>query len=129
MNSESRQVLLSLLRKALDNSYQVELSKDADWMSILELASGQGVQGICIEALEHLPVGTIPQRTLLQWIGFSERQRQQYEQAWRVACKLDKLWAAEGIHATVLKGRSVAKYYPMPSHRYSCDLDVYIGAE
>lgn len=56
-------------------------------------------------------------------------QRQQYEQTWRVACKLDKLWAAEGIQATVLKGRSIAKYYPVPSHRYSCDLDVFIGGE
>lgn len=129
MSSESIVILLQLLRKALDNSYQMELPQKAAWMSILELSSGQGVYGICLEALEHLPIGTIPQRTIMQWIGFSERQRQQYEQAWRVACKLDKLWAAEGIHTTVLKGRSIAKYYPMPSHRYSCDLDVFVGAE
>ena len=123
------QTLLLLLRKALDNSYQVELPKGADWTSVLELASEQGVQGICLEAIEKLPAGTIPQQTLLQWIGLSEMQRQQYEQTWRVACKLDKLWAAEGIQATVLKGRSIAKYYPVPSHRYSCDLDVFIGGD
>ena len=123
------QTLLLLLRKALDNSYQVELPKGADWTSVLGLASEQGVQGICLEAIEKLPAGTIPQPTLLQWIGLSELQRQQYEQTWRVACKLGKLWAAEGIQATVLKGRSIAKYYPVPSHRYSCDLDVYIGGE
>ena len=123
------QTLLLLLRKALDNSYQVELPKGADWTSVLELASEQGVQGICLEAIEQLPLGTIPQQALLQWIGLSEMQRQQYEQAWRVACKLDTLWAAEGIQATVLKGRSIAKYYPVPSHRYSCDLDVFIGEE
>lgn len=123
------QTLLLLLRKALDNSYQVELPKDADWTSVLGLASEQGVQGICLEAIEQLPAGTIPQPTLLQWIGLSEMQRQQFEQTWRVACKLDKLWAAEGIQATVLKGRSIAKYYPVPSHRYSCDLDVFIGGE
>lgn len=87
------------------------------------------MQGICLEAIEQLPAGTIPQPTLLQWIGLSEMQRQQYEQTWRVACKLDKLWAAEGIQATVLKGRSIAKYYPVPSHRYSCDLEVFIGGE
>ena len=121
--------MLLLLRKALDNSYQVELPKGADWTSVLEFASEQGVQGICLEAIEQLPAGTIPQPTLLQWIGLSEMQRQQYEQTWRVACKLDKLWAAEGIQATVLKGRSIAKYYPVPSHRYSCDLDVFIGGE
>lgn len=71
----------------------------------------------------------IPKMLLLQWIGLSEMQRQQYEQTWRAACKLDKLWTAEGIQATVLKGRSIAKYYPVPSHRYSCDLDVFIGGE
>lgn len=98
-------------------------------MSVLELASEQGVQGICLEAIELLPVGTIPQLILLQWIGLSELQKSQYEQTWRVACTLDKLWAAEGIQATVLKGRSIAKYYPVPSHRYSCDLDVFIGGE
>lgn len=123
------QIVLLLLRKALDNSYQVELPKDADWTSVLNLASEQGVQGICLEAIEQLPAGTIPQPTLLQWIGLSELQRHQYEQTWRVACKLDKLWAAEGIQATVLKGRSIAKYYPVPSHRYNCDLDVFIGGE
>ena len=126
MQLENRQILLSLLRKALDNSYQVELPKSADWMGVLNLASEQGVQGICLEAIEQLPAGTIPQPTLFQWIGLTEMQRQQYEQTWRVACKLDKLWAAEGIQATVLKGRSIAKYYPVPTldnvyvecHRY-----------
>ena len=98
-------------------------------MGVLNLASEQGVKGICLEAIEQLPVETIPQQTLLQWIGLSEMQRQQFEQTWMVACKLDKLWAAEGIQATVLKGRSIAKYYPVPSHRYSCDLDVFIGGE
>lgn len=98
-------------------------------MSVLELASEQGVQGICLEAIELLPVGTIPQLILLQWIGLSELQKSQYEQAWKVACKLDKLLAANGIQATVLKGRSIAKYYPVPSHRYSCDLDVFIEGE
>ena len=127
--TNTHRTLLLLLRKALDNSYQSELPKDADWESVLELASEQGVQGICLEAIEHIPAGTIPQLLLLQWIGLSEMQSQQFEQTWRVACKLDKLWAACGIQATVLKGRSIAKYYPVPSHRYSCDLDVFIGDE
>ena len=126
---ENYNSLLQLLRRALDNSYQLELPKGVDWMSILEQASSQGVHGICLEAIEQLPAGTIPQQTLLQWIGLSELQRQQYDQTWRVACKLDKLWTAEGIQATILKGRSIAKYYPVPSHRYSCDLDVFIGGE
>lgn len=128
-NSNTLQIFLQLLRKALDNSNQKEFPKGVDWMGVLDVATEQCVQGICLKAIEQLPAGTIPQLILLQWIGLSEMQRQQYEQTWRVACKLDKLWAAEGIQATVLKGRSIAKYYPVPSHRYSCDLDVFIGGE
>ena len=107
----------------------MDLFKGADWTSVLELAYEHEVHAICLEAIEQLPVGTIPQQILLQWIGLSEMQRQQFEQTWKVACQLDKLWATEGIHATVLKGRSIANYYPVPSHRYSCDLDVFIGNE
>lgn len=139
--------MLLLLQKALDNSYQVELPKGADWESVLNLASEQGVIGLAaagIEAVqgERLKVNgsphseaakpsesLIPKMVLLQWIGLSEMQRKQYEQIWSVACKLDKLWSAEGIQATVLKGRSIAKYYPVSTHRYSSDLDVFIGAE
>lgn len=123
---ENRQTLLLLLRKAVDNSCQVVLPKYADWSSVFRLASEQGVQGICLEAVELLPPNTIPQPILLQWIGLSELHRSQHEQAWREACKLDKLWAAESIHATVLKGRTIAQYYAVPHHRCSCDLDVFI---
>jgi hypothetical protein len=126
MISSTAEAVLQLIRKEVDNSYQVELPKATDWESVSEQASAQGVHGICLEAIEQLPAGTIPQETLLQWIGLSELQRNQYEQTWKVACKLDKLWKTEGIHAMVLKGRSVAQYYSVPHHRYSCDLDVFI---
>ena len=144
---EIHEILLQLLRKAVDSSYQMEMPEGADWTGVLDLASGQGVIGLAaagIEAVQgewlkvngssHSEVAKqsaplIPKVLLLQWIGLSEMQRQQYEQAWRVACRLDRLWATEGIHATVLKGRAIAKYYPVPSHRYSCDLDVFIGEE
>lgn len=37
------------------------------------------------------------------------------------------LLSEHGIEAVVLKGRSIANYYPIPEHRYSCDLDLYIA--
>lgn len=129
METTGYSVVLKLVRKALDPSWRIDLPEGIDWEEVLELASGQSLSGLCLEAIEQLPIGTIPQEILLQWIGYSELQRNQYEQAWKVACKLDKIWAADGIHATVLKGRSIAKYYPVPCHRYSCDLDVFIGRE
>ena len=129
MIGNTAKTVLQLIRKALDNSCQIELSGDIDWSGVIALASRQGVVALCLEAVEFPPTIVIPKQFLLQWIGTAEMQRQQFEQTWGVACKLDKLWVEDDIHATVLKGRSVAKYYPVPSHRYSCDLDVFIGEE
>jgi len=129
MIDNTAETVLQLIRKAVDNSCQMELSGNIDWSGVIALASRQGVVALCLEAVEFLPEKVIPKQFLLHWIGLAEMQRNQYEQAWRVACKLDKLWATNGIHATVLKGRSIAKFYPVPSHRYSCDLDVFIGSE
>lgn len=119
-------IVLQLLRKALDSSCQIDLPEGIDWDKALDLATEQGVSALCLEAMEQLPVGLIPKIQLLQWIGQSEMQRSQYEQAWIVACKLDKMWAAEGIQATVLKGRAISQYYAVPCHRFSCDLDLFI---
>ncbi len=128
MKLENRETLavLLLVRKALNPSCRIILPEGKDWDRALDLANVQGVSALCLEAMELLPVGTVPQLQLLQWIGQTEMQRNQYEQTWKVACKLGRIWAVEGIQATVLKGRSISQYYTIPSHRYSCDLDVFI---
>jgi len=126
MIDSSAEGVLQLLRKALNPSWQIVLPEGIDWNRSLELALGQGVSGLCSEAFNQLPAGNIPKPDLLQWLGQTELQRGQYERAWTVASKLDRMWAAEGIHAIVLKGRSIAKYYQVPHYRFSCDLDVFI---
>lgn len=120
------ETVIQLVKLGIAPSNKVIIPKDIDWEQVMKLAIEQGVCGICLEGIEKLPAGLIQKDLLLQWIGQTEVQRQQYQLAWNVACKLDKLWAANGIHATVLKGRSVAQYYHVPHHRYSCDLDVFI---
>ncbi|MBQ9170526.1 MAG: nucleotidyltransferase family protein [Bacteroidaceae bacterium] len=119
--------LLSLLRKFLCPDSAIEVSADADWEETLELAISQGVLGVCFEAVEKLPTHLRPHlEMLMTWYGHTEHQCSTYEHSWAVASKLDRLWAAKGIRATVLKGRAIAQYYPVPGHRYSCDLDVFI---
>lgn len=123
----NREVVLKLVRKALDSSWQIDLPEEIDWEEALDHAIAQGVLGLCFEAMEKLPANQRPAlEMLMQWYGHTEKQSLQYEHTWDVARKLDRLWSAAGIHATVLKGRAIAQYYPVPSHRYSCDLDVFI---
>ena len=121
-------VVLKLVRKALNPDSPIEVPADTNWEEALDLAISQGVLGLCFEAVEKLPANQRPAlEMLMQWYGHTDKQSLQYEHTWAVARKLDRLWSAAGIHATVLKGRAIAQYYPVPSHRYSCDLDVFIG--
>ena len=127
MNILSGFVVPLLIRKALNPEESIVIPQDTDWQMALDFATEQGVLGICFEGVEKLPANQRPGLELLaQWLGLTELQSTQYEQNWAVARKLDKLWATEGVQALVIKGRSIAQYYPVPSHRYSCDLDVFI---
>lgn len=120
-------VVVFLIRKALNPDLAIEIPADTNWEKALDFAISQGVLGLCFEAVEKLLANQRPPlEMLMQWYGHTEQQKAQYERSWAVACKLDRLWASEGILATILKGRSIAQYYPVPSHRYSCDLDVFI---
>lgn len=74
-------ILLQLLRKALTPSCQLDLPEGIDWGKVLNMATEQGVSALCLEAMEQFPVGFIPKMQLLQWIGQTEMQRAQYEQA------------------------------------------------
>jgi hypothetical protein len=103
------------------------LPEGIDWDRALDLSTEQCVCAICLEGIDKLEKGSVPKAQLLQWFGQTELQRGQYQFAWATACKLGRLWSAEGINATVLKGRAIAQYYAVPHHRYSCDLDVFIG--
>ena len=131
LSPDLKNTFLQLVRLGFGTSNDNVISNNADWVAIKTLAEKQGLSAIILDGLSEVlkvnsTLSTLNPQLKLQWIGASELQRQQYDQSWKVACKLDKLWATEGIHATVLKGRSIAKYYPEPSHRYSCDLDVFI---
>ena len=123
----ARRNILLLIQVALNPNPAIEIPADTNWEEALNLAIGQGVLGLCFEAVEKLPANQRPPlEMLMQWYGHTEQQKAQYERSWAVACKLDRLWTSESIQAIVLKGRSIAQYYPVPNHRYSCDLDVFI---
>ena len=130
MNDATVLVVTLLIRKALNPDLAIEIPADTDWQEALDFAISQGVLGLCFEALEKLPANQRPDlEMLMQWYGHTDKQCSQYERTWAVARKLDRMWSAAGIHATVLKGRAIAQYYPVPSHRYSCALDVFLGPE
>lgn len=119
--------ILNLLRLGILDGVEAS-AVDADLADVLSRAGRHGVLAIAVDGLEKLPRASRPGTSkLMGWFGQVLKQEQQYRRNWAVACQLADLWKSKGIEAVVLKGRSLAQYYPRPEHRYSCDLDVFIG--
>lgn len=130
MGNTSIDVLMRLLRKALLGK-DASLPDSANWPEVMRLAAMHGLSAIAFDGLESLwsSANDIPKSIKLQWAALSLRQETLYKHNWNVACQLSELWKRKGIEALVLKGRTIAQYYPISEHRYSCDLDVFIKGE
>lgn len=125
-------LLVDLISAALGSQRKCSCSNSAvEWREVFELSTLQGVSAVAFDGLSVLLSSSnsaisIPLDVKLRWIGQVSFQEQVYTRNWDVACALAELWKTVGIEPIVLKGRSIASFYAMPEHRYSCDWDVFI---
>ena len=130
MTSDGKRVqtLIKVLRKGLDYKEKSDLSL-GELNAARTVASAHGLSAIAYDGLEKALDSNperrneIPKTLLLQWYGQCVHQTALFKKKWKAACSLSSLLGEHGIEAVVLKGRSIAQYYPIPEHRYSCDLD------
>ena len=109
--------------------------KDAELSEVINIASAHGLSAIAYDGLEKA-FDCHPERRnemsknlLLQWYGQCVHQTSLFKKNWSAACSLSSLLGEHGIEAVALKGRSIAQYYPIPEHRYSCDLDLFVAGD
>lgn len=125
------ETIFRIIRKALSPSSAVSLPADANWQGVMDFAAKQGLSGLCFEAIELLPAELRPERHILMNIfGQAEYLKKLTQKQWAVTDRLGKMFSFQdspekGIRLTILKGHSIAQYYPVPEHRYSCDVDVF----
>lgn len=115
---------LSLLRAALwkESAGPVQLSLD-EWGELYRTSCAQGVHTLVFDAF--CPGCVPPQPLLAKWVAQVESAEKDFERRCLVQEELCRLWTANGIKFSVMKGLSVAALYPHPSHRLSGDIDFY----
>lgn len=128
-------ILLSLIRLSLGTSAgETDLSAltEADWQSLVNLSFEQGVAAIAVDGLQSL-YDRQPELELAldspeleplkyEWLGSAFRTQENYA---RTAAAAEAL--AKKFPIIILKGLSVARKYPIPAHRDSVDLDVFVN--
>ncbi len=112
----------NLLANALFGA-PLALPPDTDFEAVLTLAEAHTVFGTVSEALGGLPENTLSEETLLQLQAKTVTLLRQNARLAATRAALCDHLAAQGIPSVILKGDSVARYYPTPDLRVAGDID------
>lgn len=125
------QALLKLLQAALWNirpkaACFSDLS-DKMWQNIHKLSVKQGVQALVLDGIALLPDNIQPPKNLkINWAVNVKLIEVRYEHNQQTLIQLSKLYRKENIPIMLLKGLATASCYPIPAHRESGDIDIWL---
>ena len=131
VTSSTEHRLFTLLRLALwqreENIDIFDGITQAEWNEVYDLALAQGVFALAFDGARMLPAELQPDLdSRIQWgynVGHIEKV---FAHQKEVAEKVVRLFADNGIRTMIMKGISVARYYPNPAHRQFGDIDIYL---
>ena len=126
----NRELIYNLLRLSLsEGEGNLDGFKDVsaqDWQSAFSMLSMHGLAGFAFDAVERLPEGMRPPKeVLLKFISAKMNGQQSYARLKSLADKIDNVVRGAGVKCLLLKGLSLAEYYPKPETRKFLDIDLY----
>lgn len=129
-----REFLLNLIRASVLGDTSFGIPDSLNWSVLIEGASRQNVSVIASDGLQKLYDAGVysalgekeERRTKAKWFAKTMKYEQRYADQLAAAKKMGGWFASKGIQTVVLKGYTVSECYPIPSHRYSSDLDCFL---
>ncbi len=133
MNNEQL-FLFELIREGIGHYNNRSLSPvDINWPELLDYAQSQGVAAIVLDGINicyekgiELNLGF---QTKMGWIGMVTQMESIYAQHKKSMMTLAAWYKQHGISMMVLKGYGLSLNYPVPNHRPSGDIDIYLFGE
>ena len=137
MMSDSRQVLLKLVRMAMGWESDLVLPLDINWSEVMDLSYEQGVAAIVLDGYEVYLKNNPQEKTIFRppenkplrakAFGRLNNIENGYQKHLSALSSLSKCLSDERIRFMIMKGFSCAQYYPKPEHRGCGDIDIYPG--
>ena len=105
------------------------LSAD-EWRELFDSSEQQGVNGLAVDGFNvlrpQMPADAALEYRKLQWFGGVMQMEQQYVAYKKAVAGLGAFYGRHYIPMTVLKGYGLSMNYPMPEHRPTGDIDIYL---
>ena len=128
--------LFKLLALGLGHDVKFDIPlEDVDWPAVVRLAMTNGLDAIAFDGLSALyqkrpDLTNVLDATLgnlkFDWLGYAMQAEQDYE-AYRGKLEgLAAFFGTEGFRMLVMKGYGLSLDYPVPSHRPTGDIDLYL---
>lgn len=119
--------LIRLLRSSL-NSQQPEEThlSNEEWEKIYWLARAHGLVAMVNDSIERLPDDQKPTGNIaLSWILSAERTQFHFQHQQEVLSTIKMKAQEQDLSLVIIKGMSLARFYPIPTSRSCGDIDIY----
>ena len=120
------EILFELIRISLGNNSYFSVPKQCDWQSVFELSVEQNVTALSFGGLMKLDNVEIEDEIRYKWLGYGLVLEKKNNQRLCVARDLANFWNQVGLDVFLLKGFSIAQFYPNMFYRESVDIDIYL---
>ena len=120
----------SLLRAGLwQTEPEASLFDEAtDWKAIYEMARRQALLAVMLDGVDRLPDSLKPPRPIyLKWCANVLKTEDANRKLNKEVANLFSFLQANGVEPVLVKGQSLSRLYPEPTHRTCGDIDIYIG--
>lgn len=123
--------LFALLRLALwhgDEDVSVfDGMTEREWSDVYELSVRQGVMAVAFDGMRMLPQALQADfDNRIQWGYNADHAMKMYRRQLSVAEDVCRVFSEHGLRMMIMKGLSIAQYYPVPAHRQFGDIDIYL---
>lgn len=135
--SDSKEVLLKLVRAAMGWECDFTLPPDIDWKAVLTMATEQGVEAIAIDGYQaiksknpntNLSLDSFENKPLLlEYLGRLRLAEQGNLHRLAALTELSEVLNDQKIPFMLMKGFACSQYYPNPAHRACGDIDIFLG--
>ncbi len=119
-------VLFEFIRLAFGCKPEKTIPKETNWQKILDLSIGQNVALLAFSGLVKYKDVEIDEDIRYKWLGHCLVLAGKNNHLFQVAKRLADKWTQEGLNVFLLKGFSIAQFYPKMTYRECVDIDVYL---
>lgn len=132
MIASNEKLLLNLIKMALGKSAECALPDALEWSTLFGLSVKQCVPSVVLDGLNKslvsaaLPGKGVGKTDKLKWLGMLLNMERQYAIHESVVAALAAVYQSAGYRMMLLKGYGLSKYWPIPNHRPTGDIDIYL---